>query len=146
MVSIVGIVLLVKGYGDLRWASSVLYSPPGRLRRAGMLLLVPVFPLLLATCLPGRSSARVKHPMLLAVKFWALAHLLMNGRTVDLALFGAFFVWAVADRIAVKRRSSAPAPPATAVSDAVVIVGGLAIYVAVVIWLHAWLIGVAVVA
>lgn len=150
LVSIVGIVLLVKGYGDLRWASSVLYSPPGWLRHAGMLLLLPVFPLLLATYLPGRISARAKHPMLLAVKIWALAHLLMNGRAVDLALFGAFLAWAVADRIAAKRRSkrpaSAPALPATAVNDAVVVVGGLAIYVAFVLWLHAWLIGVPVVA
>lgn len=150
LISIVGIVLLIKGYGDLRWASSVLYTPPGWLRHVGMLLLVPVFPLLLATYLPGRISAGVKHPMLLAVKVWALAHLLMNGRAVDLVLFGAFLAWAVVDRIAVKRRSSRPAPapglPATAFNDAVAVVGGLAIYVAFVLWLHAWLIGVPVVA
>lgn len=150
LLSIVGIVLLVKGYGDLRWASSVLYTPPGWMRHVGMLLLVPVFPLLLATYLPGRIHAGVKHPMLLAVKIWALAHLLMNGRAVDLALFGAFLVWAVADRIAVKRRSSRPAStptlPVAAYNDAVAIVAGLAIYVAFVLWLHTWLIGVPVVA
>ncbi len=150
LVAIVGIVLLIRGYGDLRWASSVLYTPPDWLRHVGMLLLVPVFPLLLAAYVPGRISAGVKHPMLLAVKIWALAHLLMNGRAVDLALFGAFLAWAVADRIAVKRRSSRPASaptvPATAFNDAAVVVGGLAIYVAFVLWLHTWLIGVPVVA
>ncbi len=150
LVSIVGIVLLIKGYGDLRLTSSVLYTPPDWLRRVGMLLLVPVFPLLLAAYLPGRIRAGAKHPMLLAVKVWALAHLLMNGRAVDLVLFGAFLVWAVADRIAVKRRSSrpasAPALPATGFNDAVAVVGGLAIYVAFVLWLHVWLIGVPVVA
>lgn len=150
LVSIVGIVLLIKGYGDLRWTSTVLYTPPGWLRHVGMLLLVPVFPLLLATYLPGRISSGVRHPMLLAVKVWALAHLLMNGRAVDLVLFGAFLAWAVADRIAVKRRSSRPASaptlPATAFNDAVAVVGGLAIYVAFVLWLHTWLIGVPVVA
>lgn len=150
LVAIVGIVLLVKGYGDLRWASSVLYTPPGWLRHVGMLLLLPVFPLLLATYLPGRISARVQHPMLLAVKIWAFAHLLMNGRVVDLVLFSAFLAWAVADRIAVKRRSSRPASaptlPETVFNDAVVVVGGLAIYVAFVFWLHTWLIGVPVVA
>ena len=150
LVAIVGLVLLIKGYGDLRWTSSVLYTPPGWLRHVGMLLLVPVFPLLLATYLPGRIRAKVKHPMLVAVKIWALAHLLMNGQAVDVALFGAFLAWAVVDRIAVKRRSSRPASaptlPATGFNDAVAVVGGLAVYVAFVLWLHTWLIGVSVVA
>ena len=44
--------------------------------------------------------------MLLAVKFWATAHLLANGTLADVLLFGGFLVWAVADRISVKRRSA----------------------------------------
>lgn len=150
LIAIVGIVLLVKGYGDLRWASSVVYTPPGWLRHVGMLLLVPVFPLLLAAYLPGRIRTATKHPMLLAVKIWALSHLLMNGRVVDLVLFGAFLAWAVAGRISVKRRGSRPAAaptlPVTGLNDAVAVVGGLVIYVAFVLWLHVWLIGVPVVA
>jgi len=149
VVALVGIVLLVKGYGELRWTSTVLYTPPEWLRHVGMLLLLPVFPLLIATYLPGRVQSAVGHPMLLAVKIWALSHLLMNGRVVDVVLFGAFLAWAVADRIAVKRRTARPAAapvlPATTVNDAIVIVGGLAVYVAFVLWLHAWLIGVAVI-
>jgi len=149
VVALVGIVLLVKGYGELRWTSTVLYTPPEWLRHVGMLLLLPVFPLLIATYLPGRVQSAVGHPMLLAVKIWALSHLLMNGRVVDVVLFGAFLAWGVADRIAVKRRTAwpaaAPVLPATTVNDAIVIVGGLAVYVAFVLWLHAWLIGVAVI-
>jgi hypothetical protein len=38
--------------------------------------MVPVFPLLFATCLPGRIQAKVRHPMLAAVKLWAFADLL----------------------------------------------------------------------
>lgn len=149
LVAIVGIVLLVRGYGDIRWASSVVYTPPGWLRHVGMLLLVPVFPLLLAAYLPGRIRTATKHPMLLAVKIWALSHLLMNGRVADLVLFGAFLAWAVADRISVKRRAPLPAAgptlPATGFNDVLAVVGGLAIYVAFVFWLHMWLIGVPVV-
>ena len=44
--------------------------------------------------------------MLLAVKFWALAHLLANGTLADVLLFGGFLAWAVADRISVKRRTA----------------------------------------
>lgn len=149
VVALVGIVLLVKGYGDIRWASSVVYSPPAWMRHVGMLLLVPVFPLLLAAYLPGRIQSTARHPMLLAVKIWALSHLLMNGRVADLVLFGAFLAWAVADRIAVKRRTARPAPaptlPATALNDGIAVAGGLGIYIAFVLWLHTWLIGVPVV-
>ena len=43
--------------------------------------------------------------MLLAVKLWAVAHLLANGTLADVLLFGGFLAWAVADRISVKRRA-----------------------------------------
>ena len=74
----------------------------------------------------------------------------MNGWVAELALFGAFLASAVAERIAVKRRAarqaSAPTLPATGLKDGIGVVGGLAIYVAFVFWLHTWLIGVPVVA
>ena len=145
VVSVLGFVLLVYGYGLARQSSPVLYAPPTVLRHFALLLMVPVFPLLLAAYLPGRISSAVKHPMLTAVKFWATAHLLANGTLVDVILFGAFLAWAVLDRIAVKRRSLprvVPGAPRSAANDAVVLVGGLAIYVAFVLWVHLWLIGV----
>jgi uncharacterized membrane protein len=81
--------------------------------------------------------------MLLAVKFWALAHLLVNGTAPDVLLFGGFLAWAVADRISVKRRAPRPVPglPGSAVNDVIVIVGGLALYAAFAMWLHPLLIG-----
>jgi len=85
--------------------------------------------------------------MLIAVKAWALAHLLVNGTLAGVLLFGGFLVWAVGDRISVKRRSgpgSAPQLPKTALNDGIVIVGGLALYVAFAFWLHPILFGVAV--
>ena len=76
--------------------------------------------------------------MLLAVKFWALAHLLANGMLADVVLFGAFSPgpWRTAFRV--KRRSPGPVPalPASAFNDGVVIVGGLLLYVGFALWLH----------
>ncbi|MBC8057906.1 MAG: NnrU family protein, partial [Rhizobiales bacterium] len=86
-----------------------------------------------------------KHPMLLAVKFWALAHLLANGMLVDLILFGAFLAWAVLDRIAVKKRPVQRATPGAAPSaanDVIALVGGLGLYALFVFWAHQWLFGV----
>ncbi|MBA1145719.1 NnrU family protein [Ectothiorhodospiraceae bacterium WFHF3C12] len=144
-ISLIGLVLIVWGYGDARYQPTLLYAPPEWLRHLAMLLLVPVFPLLFAAYLPGRVQQMTKHPMLVAVKLWAVAHLLVNGMLADVVLFGVFLVWAVADRISLKRRTPRPTPalPAGRANDAIVIGGGLVAYVVFVLWLHTWLIGVA---
>ncbi|MEQ9546135.1 MAG: NnrU family protein [Marinobacter sp.] len=145
LVSLIGLVLIVWGYGAARMDPTVLYTPPGWLRHLAMLLLIPVFPLLFATYFPGKIKARLGHPMLVAVKLWALAHLLANGMLHDLLLFGSFLGWAVADRISLKRRSERPIAtlPASKANDAIAVVGGLVVYVVFVFWAHQWLFGVA---
>ena len=143
----VGLVLVIVGYGWARRSPVVLYTPPAGLRHLALLVMLPVFPLLFAAYLPGRIKAAAKHPMLLAVKLWAVAHLLANGTLADVLLFGGFLVWAIADRISVKRRSpieahAVPAAPPRSANDAIAIVGGLAVYVLFLFWAHRWLMGV----
>lgn len=144
-VSAIGLVLLIYGYGVARQSPVVLYNPPTASRHVALLLMLPVFALLLATYLPGRIQRLAKHPMLLAVQLWAVAHLLVNGTLADVLLFGGFLLWAVADRLAVTRRAvphHVPAAPPSGANDAIVVVGGLLLYVVFVMWLHRWLIGV----
>lgn len=145
LASLIGLALIIWGYGAARADPTLIYTPPGGLRHLAMLLLLPVFPLVFATYFPGNIKAKLTHPMLVAVKLWALAHLLVNGMLHDLLLFGAFLAWAVADRISLKRRSPRPIAtlPARKVNDAIAIVGGLAVYVVFVFWAHQWLFGVA---
>ena len=147
IVAAVGLVALVVGYGMARQQPVVLWTPPRGLRHVALLLMVPVFPLLLAAYLPGRISRLAKHPMLLAVKFWATAHLLANGTLVDVLLFGGFLAWAVIDRISIKRRDPAlahatPGAPGGPYNDLIAVVVGLALYAAFVVRVHLWLIGV----
>lgn len=144
LIAIAGFVLIIYGYGQARLQPVVLYHPPEFLRHLNMLLLLIVFPALLAAYFPGRIQAMLKHPMLVAVKAWAIAHLLVNGTLAGVVLFGAFLIWAVADRIAVKRRTGSDTPqlPATGFNDAIVIIAGLGLYLAFVFWLHLILIGV----
>ena len=145
VISIAGFALLIYGYGVARQTPVVIWTPPTAMRHAALLLMLPVFPLLLATYLPGRVKSAAKHPMLLAVKLWATAHLLSNGTLADVILFAAFLVWAVLDRIAVKRRvlpRAIPGAPPSALNDAIALVGGLAIYAAFLAGAHRWLIGV----
>jgi uncharacterized membrane protein len=144
LLAITGLVLVVWGYALARVDPVILYSPPTWLRHVSMLILVPVFPLLLASYLPGRIQAMTRHPMLVAIKLWALAHLLANGMLSDVLLFGSFLVWAVMDRISMKRRTQRhiPGAPPSKVNDIMAVLLGLVLYLAFVFWLHNWLIGV----
>ena len=145
LISLAALVLLIHGYGVARQAPLVLYAPPPALRHVAMLLMLPVFPLLFAAYLPGRLQRAARHPMLLAVMFWAAAHLLANGTLADLLLFGGFLVWAVADRISVGRRAvprRVPGAPPSTVNDIAALAGGLVVYAGLLFWGHAWLTGV----
>jgi len=145
LLSIAGFVLLIWGYGIARQQPIVLYGPPVWTRHLAAALMLPVFPLLLAAYLPGRIKTAAKHPMLAAVKFWALAHLVANGMLADVLLFGGFLAWAVANRISMKRRPVRPVPgaPPSKINDVIVVVVGLALYVIFALWLHVRWIGVA---
>lgn len=140
----IGFVLLLIGYSHARVSAGTWYTPPPMLRHVTFLLMLPVFPLLIAAYLPGRIQARAKHPMLAAVKFWATAHLLAIGTAADVLLFGSFLAWAVADRISLKRRASVPVPPRATLrhADLIAIVGGLILYALMIFRLHSLLIGV----
>jgi len=146
IVSLGGLVLIVIGYGLAREHPIWLYFPPTWMRHVALGLLVFVFPLALAACFRGRISDRLKHPLLAAVKTWALAHLLVNGTVADVLLFGGFLAWAVADRISLQHRPARPSPgaPARPVNDWIAVIGGVVLYAAFVLGLHRWLIGVPV--
>lgn len=144
LVSAAGFVLILYGFHLARQAPVVLYVPPTWTRHLTFLLMLPVFPLVLAAYLPGRIKTALKHPMLAAVKFWAFAHLLSNGMLADVVLFGSFLVWAVCDRISFKRRPPQvmrTAPPGR-FNDLIAVIAGLVLYALFIRWAHAWLFGV----
>ncbi|MFO7325437.1 MAG: NnrU family protein [Pseudomonadota bacterium] len=145
LLSLAGFVLLVIGYAEARRHPVPLYFPPVWLRHVTFALMLPVFPLIFAAYLPGRIRQALKHPMLVAVKTWAVAHLLANGMLADVLLFGGFLVWAVFDRISVGRRPPRPMmmplPAPSLRNDIIAVVLGLALYLATVLWLHRLLIG-----
>ncbi|GAA3566546.1 MULTISPECIES: NnrU family protein [Marinobacter] len=144
VIAAVGLGLVIWGYGQARLDPTPLYIPPLWLSHLAMLLLLPVFPMLLAAYFPGRIQRTLKHPMLVAVKLWALSHLLVNGMAHDVVLFGSFLAWAVVDRISLKRRTprAIPALPGGRFNDAIVVIAGLAIYGAFITGGHRLLIGV----
>jgi uncharacterized membrane protein len=149
LLSIGAFVLLVWGYGQARIdniGSMVLYDPPVFMRHVTGLLMLVSLVLLAAAYVPGNHiKAALGHPMLLGVKLWAFAHLLSNGRLADVILFGAFLAWAVVDFIAARRRDRAASTVYAAGQGArtvLTVFAGATAWVALVLGLHLWLIGV----
>lgn len=144
LISIIGLVLIIYGYADYRLTADIIYVSPLWLRHVSALLLMPFFILMLAPYFPSAINNKLKHPQLVAVKLWALAHLLVNGSVADIILFGSFLVWAVVDRVSVKRRPIREVPhiPESRLNIIICVLGGLLLYVIFAIWLHGSLIGV----
>lgn len=149
LVSLAGLVLIVWGYGQYRAVGYIpVWNPPVWTKHLALLLMLPAMILLVAAYVPGEIKRRLKHPMLVAVKTWAVAHLLANGDLGSIVLFGSFLAWAVVDRISVKRRaepSGLPIPNGGLRNDAIAVIVGLVLYGAIVRWLHTLLIGVPVI-
>ncbi|EJN03056.1 NnrU family protein [Phyllobacterium sp. YR531] len=148
VLSILGLALLIWGFGMARLEAPILYEPPVWMKHITLLLMFFAFIFLgVFIAPPGRMKPALKHPMLIAIKTWALAHLLANGDLASLILFLSFLAWAVFDRIALKRQARAGlAPtaitPGPVTNDVIAVVIGLVLY-GLFIWkLHAVLIGV----
>jgi uncharacterized membrane protein len=146
VVSLVGFVLIVWGFGVARQQPVVLWASPTWLRHVAALLMLASFVLLVAAYVPGNGiKARLHHPMTLGVKTWAFAHLIANNTLADLLLFGGFLAWAVMVFIAARKRDRAAGtvyPPGRADRTVITVVVGVVGWVAFALWLHTWLIGV----
>lgn len=147
LVAAIGLLLIIVGFIRYR-AEGLIYvwTPPSWGRHVAMPLVWFAFVALASRrAPPGRIRGWLRHPTLVAIKSWALAHLLVNGDLGGMILFGSFLAWGVFDRISVKRRGDAGAPRLDAFTrgDAIALGAGTAIYV-LLLFLHPYLFGVAV--
>lgn len=111
---VASLILMIAGY---RMAAFIpVWNPPSFFTGINNLLMI------LALWVYGSSAAKgakawpaykTRHPQLLAVKIWALAHLLVNGDLASIILFGGILAWAVGSVILINRAEpewTAPAP------------------------------------
>jgi uncharacterized membrane protein len=149
LVSLAGLVLIVWGFAHYRADGMIpVWSPPTFLRHLNVALMLPAVILVVASYIRGRIYMAVKHPMLSGVKLWAFGHLLANGDLGGIILFGAFLAWAVFDRISLKHRSDAGAPPIPVggvANDVIAVVVGIIAYLALAFAFHPVVIGVPVI-
>jgi uncharacterized membrane protein len=149
LVALLGLALIVWGFADYRATGWIdVWHPPKAFKHIAVALMLPAVILVVASYLRGRIYTALKHPMLAGVKLWAAAHLLANGDLGAIILFGSFLAWAVFDRISLKHRSDAGAPPIPVGgigNDLIAVAVGVVAYLALAFVFHPVVIGVPVV-
>jgi uncharacterized membrane protein len=141
---VVSLVLMILGYRGADFIS--VWSPPSfmvHINNLAMVLALWVYGSSAAKGAKAWPAYKTRHPQLLAVKIWAIAHLLVNGDLASIILFGGLLAWAVGSVILINRTEpdwTAPAPAgrATYIRLAVISFVMLALISAIHIWLGVW--------
>src|ERR1700745_1769964 len=148
LVSLAGLILIGYGFGQYRATGWIdVWSAPSWTYYVTQLLMWPASICVVAAYSRGNIWRALKHPMLVGVKTWAIAHLISNGDLGSIVLFASFLVLAGYDRITLKYRTD-PGAPAIPVgghrNDTIAIVGGTILYLALGFIFHPIVVGVAV--
>jgi uncharacterized membrane protein len=146
--SIATLIFVIYAFGAARAVTGMLYNTPAGMAHLTVTLMLLAMICLVSGFLPaGYIKSKAKHPIVLAIKIWALAHLFSNGETSSVLLFGAFLIWGVLLRISLKRRQrrgeiTLPVFVSGKYDVYAIVIG--AVVWALMIWrVHYWLIGVA---
>ena len=138
---ILSIYLIISG-----WKATIpefLYLPQVWGRHLASLLVLIAFILFSASHGQNNIKRFVRHPQLTAVIIWGIAHLLANGETRSIVLFGGLTLWAIIDILLLNRRDGdwVKPEPAPIKKDIIAVVAGLVVYM-IFAHLHGWLFGV----
>ncbi|GAB5452115.1 MAG: NnrU family protein [Halioglobus sp.] len=133
----------------LGWKSATttfFYVLPDGFRLLALGLIAIALWLLVVSNRPSRLCQVVRHPQLTGVAVWAVAHLLVNGDSRSLVLFGGLLLWTIGEIVAINRREGVwikDGVPGWG-AEVVNIVLAVAVY-GVLVFLHPWLSGVPII-
>jgi uncharacterized membrane protein len=99
------IVLMVMGWG--RVAPVSVYAAPGWGVTAATPLMFVALVLFVASGVPTNLKRFLRHPQLTGFALWAGAHLLANGESRSVVLFGGLGAWALVAILLINRRDGA---------------------------------------
>ncbi len=133
----------------LGWRSSIpeiIYLPPAGLRQPGMALALLSILLMVASGAPSRLQRIVRHPQLSGLLLWCVAHLMINGDSRSVPLFGGLAIWATLTIISLNRRDGQwQRPDAPSWSREIVLLAITALVYAGLVFAHPWLAGVPII-
>lgn len=145
LVIIGSIVMMVVGWKSASPAAA--YAPPLAGSPIVTALMLVAFVLFISARAPTNIKRFLRHPQLTSVIVWAAAHLLANGDSRSLTLFGTLGVWAVLEILFINRRDGAwqkPAPSPLKADAITVVIAAVAF--GIVLYFHGRLFGVAPIA
>ena len=129
------------------WRSATpqfVYAPALSFGPVSLLLMTVAFLLFVMSGRKSRLRRLIRHPQLTGVLIWAIAHLLLNGDSRSLALFGGLAVWSVLEILVINRREGAWIKEEIPGWGTELASAGIAIVVVgVLIYVHRWIGGVA---
>ena len=132
------VVLMTVGYQAADFVA--IWTPPAFLVHVNNLLMVIAIAFFIAGGFKSKLADMVRHPQLLGVKTWAVAHLLVNGDLASMILFGSLLAWGVVAMIGInKRDGKGPIPQQGTVARTVAHAVVTLVLVAAVGWAHNWL-------
>ena len=141
---LVALALIISGWRSIE-QPDYLYTLPLWTRHLGMLLVLIGFLLFVASGQPSRIKQYLRHPQLTGVIFWAAAHLMMNGDSRSVVLFGGLGLWAILEIIFINRRDGDwVKPEIPPLSQDIKILVITAVVFAIAVAAHPWLAGVAI--
>lgn len=135
---LVSVVLMVIGYrcaeGDFLWGRTPAMTGINNL------LMLFAFYLFAASGAKTRITAWIRHPQLTAVIVWSVAHLLVNGDTPSILLFGGLAAWAVLEIILINGIQGARSPyhAVPIKKEATAIIATLVVFTVVAL-VHMWI-------
>jgi uncharacterized membrane protein len=135
---VVSLVLMVIGYRGSDFIP--VYDPPAWTRHLNNLLMLLAVALFGLGNSKSRLRGRLRHPMLLGVVTWSVAHLAVNGDLSSLLLFGLLGLWALLEILLINRAEPrwTPYEGGSAKGDLRLAVITLVVY-AVIAGIHTWL-------
>lgn len=140
---VIAILLMVFGWRSAM-PEMVYAAPTAGAPIVTWVLVAIAFVLMGAANVPTNIKRVLRHPMLTGVAVWGVAHLLANGDSRSLILFGGLTVWAAVAIVTISRRDGAwEKPEAVPVQkDLVLAVIGV-VLTGVVAYFHEYLSGIA---
>lgn len=145
IVSLIGLVLMAIGYWQTRLDGSTIYMPYEGARHITMLLVLLGFILIASNDGKGYLRLWLQFPFSIGVALWASGHLLANGKTSVVLIYGAFLMISLLDiginSIRENRISFEPVMR----RDVTAVVAGIAVYAFFLLVFHPYVLGVSVV-
>ena len=126
LLALIGLILIV--YGKSRAPFIMIWEPFFEWRWLSHLLMLPALILVMAGNLPmSHFRMSLRHPMLLGVCLWGLAHLWANGDLASMVMFGSLTIWAAIKFFTLHKQPRPPKSPRL-IWDLIVVLSGMLVY------------------